>query len=139
MGIQERQRKMRKVRVEWEEEKTYNRKEQEGMDFGRWVIESIYLSETSTTRGPLACSEDDSDAYLVLSYWPFLSISKFYLCCLELTGVYFLPSFLDQGLLESREFVLLTFVPPGAQHADYIETLKTFDTYLLMNKCELTS
>lgn len=38
------------------------------MDFGRWVIESIYLSETSTTRGPLACSEDDSDAYLVLSY-----------------------------------------------------------------------
>ena len=35
---------------------------------GDGVIESIYLSETSTTQGPLACSENDSDAYPVLPF-----------------------------------------------------------------------
>lgn len=35
---------------------------------GDGVIESISLSETSTTQGLLACSENDSDAYSVLPF-----------------------------------------------------------------------
>lgn len=81
-----RQRKMRKVKVEQEKQKTYNRKELEGMEYGREMIEPIYLKMTQMLTLPFEDSK-------VVSLLPIF------------TQVHFLPSLLDQRLLESKEFL----------------------------------
>lgn len=77
---------MRKVKVEQEKQKTYNRKELEGMEYGREMIEPIYLKMTQMLTLPFEDSK-------VVSLLPIF------------TQVHFLPSLLDQRLLESKEFL----------------------------------
>lgn len=100
------------------------------MEYRRGMIGSIYLAETDHRVCWPALNTSQ-----MFTQGNFLRIPKYFLGYLVLTQVHFLPSLLDQELLESREFILFIFVPNRTWQADFHTYLKTFHTYFLMNEC----
>lgn len=87
------------------------------MENGSRMIESIYLSETSTAQGPPAALKRPA----------FLWIPKLFLCHLTLTQVHCLPFLLDQGVWQARNLSCSSLYPWG--QGMVIDTRKTLNTY----------